>query len=158
MWGGFLKLSNFFKQAREPKTETQTHNSAAFYKFSCLVVSGEEEDETIFPPSDRAKGSAECLIMILPLLKPSLPLHLWLDIFFMRTQEKYLVDSGCTFHSISLSDNGFLQMPTATVRAGKKKKKNYRKVSEQLGCVYSDICMVINLDVMFFYSNQIVNR
>lgn len=82
----------------------------------------EGEDETIFTPSDRAKGSAECSITVPQFLKPPSPLLLWVEIYFMITQEKYLEGSSCTSHSISLSDNGFLQIPTAKLK--KKVKVN----------------------------------
>lgn len=96
----------------------------------------EEEDETIFTLSDRAKGSGGCFIMIPQLLKTSLPLLLWVDIYFMITQEKYLEGSSCTSYSISLSDNGFLQMPTAKMKKKKKEKEKLLK-GELLCSVYS---------------------
>lgn len=46
------------KKEREPKAETQTQERRLQSQ-----LSGGSEGETIFTPSDRAKGSAECLIM-----------------------------------------------------------------------------------------------
>ena len=40
-------------------------------------------------------------------------------IYFMITAEKYLEGSSCTSQSVTLSDNGFLQMPTAELKKRK---------------------------------------
>lgn len=117
----------------------------------------EEEDNTIVTLNDRAKGSADCLITILQLLKASSALLLWVDIYgihFMITVKKDLQGSSCTSHSISLSYNGFLQMPTPKLKI---KNKNCQKVS---GCEAhtQTVVTAVNLEVMVFYSNQTVKR